>query len=161
MMPEKSQKRKLRSDQSSSQENVEISSHVTDKNTALTERDFSDLTNKIENRLSRRLRDTEFGQKEILRLIENNATKVDSLSNPTSERSGSALRYELHTEPVDDPGTSDSSRNVGSNKCEDKHCRNSKHKDSFLKETASAMHYKQTPQLFEKYFSLNTCSRPI
>ena len=65
MTPEKSQKRKLRSDQGSSQEDVEISSHVTDENTSRTEQDFSDITNKIENRLSKRLRDTEFGQREI------------------------------------------------------------------------------------------------
>ena len=61
-----SQKRKLRSDQSSSQENVEISSQVSDENTYLTEQDFSDISNKIENLLSKRLRDTEFSQREIL-----------------------------------------------------------------------------------------------
>ena len=94
MMPEKSQKRKLRSDQGSSQEDVEISSHVTDENTSRTERDFSDITNKIENRLSKRLRDTEFGQREILRLIENLSTKVDSLSNPWF---GFALRIRYGT----------------------------------------------------------------
>ena len=61
-----SQKRKLRSDQSSSQENVEISSQVSDENTYPTEQDFSDISNKIENLLSKRLRDTEFSQREIL-----------------------------------------------------------------------------------------------
>ena len=90
-MPEKSQKRKRRSDQSSGQENVEISSQVSDENTCLTEQDFSDISNKIENRLSKRLRDTEFSQREILRLIENLTSKVDSLSNPTSEHSGPAF----------------------------------------------------------------------
>ena len=70
-MPEKSQKRKLRSDQSSSLENAEITSQVSDENTYLTEQDFSDISNKIENRLSKRLRDAEFGQRENSRLIEN------------------------------------------------------------------------------------------
>ena len=80
-MPEKSRKRKLRSDQSSSQENVEVSSQASDENTCLTDQDFSDISNKSENRLSKRLRDTEFSQREILRLIENLASKVDNLSN--------------------------------------------------------------------------------
>ena len=89
-MPEKSQRRKLRSNQSSSQANVEISSQVSDENTYLTEQDFSNISNKIENRLSKKLRDTEFGQREILKLIENLTSKTDSLSNPTSEQPGSA-----------------------------------------------------------------------
>ena len=68
-MPEKSQKRKLRSDPSSSLENVESTSQASDENACLTEQDFSDISNKIENRLSKRLRDAEFGQREILKLI--------------------------------------------------------------------------------------------
>ena len=75
-MPEKSQKRKLRSDQSSSLENAEITNQVSDENTYLTDQDFSDISNKIENRLSKRLRDAEFGQREILRLIENMTSQI-------------------------------------------------------------------------------------
>ena len=114
-MPEKSQKRKLRSYQISSQENVEISSQVSHENTCLTEQDFSDTSNKIENRLSKRLRDTEFSQREILRLIEYLTSKVDSLSNPTSEQFGPALRFELETGPSEDLENNDPSRNLSSN----------------------------------------------
>ena len=113
-MPEKSQKRNLRSDQSSSQENVEISSQASGENTCLTDQDFSDISNKIENRLSKRLRDTEFSQREILGLIENLTSKVDNLSNPTSERSGPALRFEQETGPSQDLENNDISRNPSS-----------------------------------------------
>ena len=113
-MPEKSQK-KLRSDQSSSQENAEISSQVSDENTCLTEKDVADISNKIKNRLSKRLRDTEFTQREILRLIENLTSKVESLSNPTTEQSGQALRFELDSGPVEDSENNDISRNLSSN----------------------------------------------
>ena len=114
-MPEKSQKRKLRSDQSSSLENAEITSQVSDENTYLTEQDFSDISNKIENRLSKRLRDAEFGQRETLRLIENLASKVDDLSNSATEPSGSILHHDSEPEPIRNLGTSSISRNVSSN----------------------------------------------
>ena len=115
MMPEKSQKRKLRSDQCSSQENAEISSQVSDKNTCLTKQDVSYISNKIENRLSKRLIDIEFSQREILRLIENLTSKVDSLSNPTSKQSGPALRFEQDPGRVEDTENNDVSRNLSSN----------------------------------------------
>ena len=99
-MPEKSQKRKLRSDPSSSLENVESTSQASDENTCLTEQDFSDISNKIENRLSKRLRDAEFGQREILKLIENLAAKVDGLSNSATEPSGSILRHDIEPESI-------------------------------------------------------------
>ena len=89
-MPEKTQKRKLRSDQSTSQVEVENCNYLNDENASISEQDFEDLSNKVENRLSKRLRDTEFGQRESLRLIENLTSKVDSLSNPASEPSSSA-----------------------------------------------------------------------
>ena len=98
-MPEKSQKRKLRSDQSTSQEEIENCNHSNDENVSLSEQDFEDISSKIENRLSKRLRDTEFGQREILRLIENLTSKVDILSNSASEQCSSALRFELETAP--------------------------------------------------------------
>ena len=65
--------------------------------------------------MSKKLRDTEFSQREILRLIDNLTSKVDSLSNPTSEQSGPALRFELDTGPVEDSENNDFSRNFISN----------------------------------------------
>ena len=76
---------------------------------------FSDISNKIENRLSKRLRDTECSHREILRLIENLTSKVDNLSNSTSERPGPALRFELETGPSEDLENNDISRNLSSN----------------------------------------------
>ena len=75
-MPEKTQKRKLRSDQSTSHVEIENYNYPYDKNASFLEQDIS---SKVENRLSKRLRDTEFGQREILRLMENPTSKVDSL----------------------------------------------------------------------------------
>ena len=86
-MPEKSQKRKLRSDQSTSQIDEEIASSTNDENTLLSDRDFEDISNKIENKISKRLKDTELNQREILKLIENLSSKVDNLSSTSSERS--------------------------------------------------------------------------
>ena len=85
-MPERSQKRKLRSDQSTSQIDEEVASSTNDENTLLSDRDFEDISNKFENKISKRLRDTELNQREILKLIESLSSKVDNLSNVSSER---------------------------------------------------------------------------
>ena len=85
-MPERSQKRKLRSDQSTSQIDEEVASSTNDENTLLSDRDFEDISNKIENKISKRLRDTELNQREILKPIESLSSKVDNLSNVSSER---------------------------------------------------------------------------
>ena len=114
-MPEKSQKRKLRSDQGTSQEEIENCNASNDGNVSLSEQDFEDISNKIENRLSKRLRDTEFGQREILRLIENLASKVDNLSNSVSEQCSSAAHFELETDPIENTGNESIDRNVSSN----------------------------------------------
>ena len=114
-MPEKTQKRKLGSDQSTSQIEIENYNYPNDENASLSEQDFEDISSKVENCLSKRLRDTEFGQREILRLIENLTSKVDSLSNPASEQCSSALRYELDAEPADNLGNENVNRNVSSN----------------------------------------------
>ena len=114
-MPEKTQKGKLRSDQSISQEEIENYNHPDDENVSLSEQDFEDISSIIEKRLSKRLRDTEFGQREILKLIENLTSKVDSLSNPASEQCSSALRFEFDTDPVNDSGNENAIRNVSSN----------------------------------------------
>ena len=115
-MPEKSQKRKLRSDQGTSQEEIENCNASNDENVSLSEQDFEDISNKIENRLSKRLRDTEFGQREILRLIENLASKVDNLSNSVSEQCSSAAHFELGTDPIENTGNESIDRNVSSNR---------------------------------------------
>ena len=114
-MPEKTQKRKLRSDQSTNQEEIENYNHPDDESVSLSEQDFEDISSKIEKRFSKRLRDTEFGQKEILKLIENLTCKVDNFSNPASEQCSSALRFEIDTDPVDNSGNENAIRNVGSN----------------------------------------------
>ena len=85
-MPERSQKRKLRSDQSTSQIDEDVASLANDQNTLLSDKDFEDISNKIENKISKRLRDTELNQREILKLIESLSSKVDNLSNVSSER---------------------------------------------------------------------------
>ena len=85
-MPERSQKRKLRSEQSTSQLDEEVASSTNDENALLSDRDFEDISNKIENKISKRLRDTELNQREILKLIESLSSKVDNLSNVSSER---------------------------------------------------------------------------
>ena len=85
-MPERSQKRKLRSEQSTSQLDEEVVSSTNDENALLSDRDFEDISNKIENKISKRLRDTELNQREILKLIESLSSKVDNLSNVSSER---------------------------------------------------------------------------
>ena len=77
-MPERSQKRKLRSDQSTSQIDEEVASLTNDENTFLLDRDLEDISNKIENKISKRLRDTELNQREILKLIESLSSKVDN-----------------------------------------------------------------------------------
>ena len=80
-MPEKTHKRKLRSARSSSHSDVKLAILSNDQNIQLSERDFEDISNKNENKLSKRLRDAEFGRREILRLIENLSSKVDNLSS--------------------------------------------------------------------------------
>ena len=85
IMPEKSQNWKLRSDQSTSQIEGEVASSTNDENTLLSDRDFEDISNRIENKISKRLRDTELNQREILKLIESLSCQVDNLSNVSSE----------------------------------------------------------------------------
>ena len=81
-MPEKSHKRKLRSDPSSNQSGLQAFSD--EENLHLSEQDFEDISNKRENKISKRLRDAEFGQREILRLIKNLSSKVDNLSSTST-----------------------------------------------------------------------------
>ena len=117
-MPEKSQKRKLRSDQSTSQFDVETASSINDENTVLSERDFEDISNKIENRISKRLKDTELNQREILKLIENLSSKVDNLSSVNSEQGYLTTRAENSGNPTDELEEVSLPRNESSNMAE-------------------------------------------
>ena len=74
-MPEKTQKRKLRKDPASDHEMGETASSIAEENPCLSEQGFEDITNNLENRMSKRLRGTERSQMEILRLI-NLSSKV-------------------------------------------------------------------------------------
>ena len=114
-MPERSQKRKLRRGPTEDQELAEESSLQTDENNCISEQDFKDISSKVENKVSKRLRDTEHCQREILKLIENLSAKVDSLSNPTSlepdylssrTEINSNLQGVMISERVDIPGPS-------------------------------------------------------
>ena len=94
-MPEKTQKRKLRSDQSTSQIEEEIACSTNDENALLSDRDFEDISSKVKNRLSKRLRDTEVNQREILKLIENLSSKVDNLTKVNPGQKISTLEIEI------------------------------------------------------------------
>ena len=114
-MPERSQKRKLRCDQSTSQLEVETASSINDENTVLSEKDFEDISNKIENKISKRLRDTELNQREILKLIESLSSKVDNLSSVNSEQGYLATRTENSGNPTEELEEVDLIRNESSN----------------------------------------------
>ena len=114
-MPERSQKRKLRSDQSTSQIDEEVASSTNDKNTLLSDRDFEDISNKIKNKISKRLKDTELNQREILKLIENLSSKVDNLSSTSSERSCSTNRVTNNGNSADEVEEIDFGRSEYSN----------------------------------------------
>ena len=114
-MPEKSQKRKLRGDQSTIQFDIETASSINDENAVLSERDFEDISNKIENKISKRLRDTELNQREILKLIENLSSKVDNLSSVNSEQGYLTTRTENSGNPTDELEEVSLSRNESSN----------------------------------------------
>ena len=114
-MPEKSQKRKLRSDQSTSQFDIETASSINDENAVLSERDFEDISNKIENKISKRLRDTELNQREILNLIESLSSKVDNLSSVNSEQGYLTTRTENSGNPTEELEEVGLSRNESSN----------------------------------------------
>ena len=87
-MPERSSKRKARRDSvTSSLSEPEATSLRTENVPSISDRDFSELSEKIEKSVTRRIKDTEVGQREILKMIENLSSKIDSLSGqlPNSE----------------------------------------------------------------------------
>ena len=71
----------LRRDLKEDSDLVENSSIPTDENICISEQDFEEISSKVENKVSKRLRDTEHCQREILKLIENLSAKVDNLTN--------------------------------------------------------------------------------
>ena len=83
-MPERSSKRKARRDSvSTSICEPQTSSLRTENIPSISDKDFSELSEKIEKSVCRRIKDTEVGQREILRVIENLSSKIDSLSDKT------------------------------------------------------------------------------
>ena len=83
-MPERSSKRKARRDSvSSSIGEPETSSLRTENFPSISDKDFSELSEKIEKSVYRRIKDTEVGQREILKMTENLSSKTDSLSDNT------------------------------------------------------------------------------
>ena len=68
---------------SSSLGEPETSSLRTENIPSIFDKDFSELSEKIEKSVCRRTKDTEVGQREILRMIENLSSKIDSLSDKT------------------------------------------------------------------------------
>ena len=57
----------------------------TENDSSISERYFSEISEKIEKSVCRRVKDTETGQREFLIEIENLSSKIDSLSNKTPE----------------------------------------------------------------------------
>ena len=50
---------------------------------SISDKDFADLSEKIEKTVSKRIRDTETGQRENLKMVENLTSKIDSLTDRT------------------------------------------------------------------------------
>ena len=80
-MPERSSKRKARRDSPvNSLDEPESSSMTTENAPSLSDRDFTELSEKIEKSVSKRIKDAEVGQREILKMIENLTSKIDTLA---------------------------------------------------------------------------------
>ena len=83
-MPERLFKRRARRDSpTSSIDEPEASSMRTENVPSISDKDFSELSEKIEKSVCRMIKDTEVGHREILKLIENLSSKIDSLSGQT------------------------------------------------------------------------------
>ena len=84
-MPGRSSKRKARRDSlTSSLDEPQSSSIRTENNPSFSDRDFAEISEKIEKSIGRRVKDTEAGQRETLKMIENLPSKIDSLSGQTA-----------------------------------------------------------------------------
>ena len=95
-MPERSSKRKARSDSvSSSLGEPEAASQRTENVPSISERDFSEISEKIEKSIGGRIKDAATGQREILKMIENLPSKSNSLSgHPPRSENPIVDRYE-------------------------------------------------------------------
>ena len=83
-MAERSSKRKARRDSASnSLGEPETASQRTEIVPSISDRDFSEISEKIEKSVSKRIKVTEIGQREILKTIENLSSKIDSFSGQT------------------------------------------------------------------------------
>ena len=80
------------------------------------EQDFEDISNQIENKISKRLRDAEIGQWEILRLIENLISKGDNMSSTSYEQGCSTVRADLDENVQKEVTETNFSSNLSSNK---------------------------------------------
>ena len=94
---------------------VEIASSTNDENVLLSDRDFEDISSKVENRFSKRLRDTEVNQREILKLIENLSSKVDNLANVNPGQNSLTFETGISEIPNDELEEVEPARSVNSN----------------------------------------------
>ena len=85
-MQEKALKGKTRRDfPTSTVGEPEATSLRTENEQSISDRDFSEISEKVEWSVCRRIKETETNQREILRMIENLSSKIDSLSEKNSE----------------------------------------------------------------------------
>ena len=83
-MPERSSKKKARRYSVSSSIDEPETSRLRKENIpSISDKDFLELSDYIENSVCRRIKDTEVGQREILRIFENLSSKIDSLPDKT------------------------------------------------------------------------------
>ena len=94
---------------------VEIASSTNDENVLLSDRDFEDISSKVENRFSKRLRDTEVNQREILKLIENLSSKVDNLANVNPGQNSLTFETGISEIPNNELEEVEPARSVNSN----------------------------------------------
>ena len=102
-MPERSSKRKARRDYlTSSLGEPEASSQRTENVPSISDKDCTELSDKIYKSVCRRIKDTETGQREILKMIENLSSKIDSVASETT----SVVNVETTETDLTDPGSS-------------------------------------------------------
>ena len=97
-MPERSSKTKARRDSPvNSLDEPESSSMRTENAASLSDRDFTEFSEKIEKSVSKRIKDAEVGQREILKMIENLTSKIDTLT----ERPPNNVRHDPDDEDAE------------------------------------------------------------
>ena len=80
-MPERSSKRKAGRDSSaSSLDEPEAAGQRTKNVASISDKDFSEISEKVAKSVSGRIKETETNQREILKMIENLSSKIDTLS---------------------------------------------------------------------------------